>query len=66
MRSYIKDNYNMDKIYCSMKDDDLSKILKRTPIRNGSFIDLARFVQLHREKCKNHIIIERFRAPDIQ
>jgi hypothetical protein len=66
VRSLCKENYNMDKLYCSMKDDDLSKILKRSPIRNGSFLDLLRCMQAHREKCKRHIIMERLRAPQVQ
>jgi hypothetical protein len=61
VRTYTQDFYNLSKLYCSMKDDDMSKILKRTPIRNGSFIDLAKFIKLHTEKCKRHIIMERLR-----
>jgi hypothetical protein len=49
------------KLFCSMNDSELTKILKRTPKRQGSFIDLYLYCKMYSEKCKNHLIMERFR-----
>lgn len=66
IRSYFaristKGYYNFEKLFCSMNDSELTKILKRTPKRQGSFIDLYQYYKMHLEKCKRHLIIERFR-----
>ena len=66
IRSYFarissKGYYNFEKLFCSMNDSELTKILKRTPKRQGSFIDLYLYCKMYSEKCRNHLIIERFR-----
>ncbi|TNV83075.1 hypothetical protein FGO68_gene16330 [Halteria grandinella] len=63
-KSLVNSNYNFEKLYTSMKGDDLSIILKRTPQRNGSFIDFYNFLHLHLKKCKDHIRITRMKLTD--
>jgi hypothetical protein len=62
VRAQIKDKYNCEKLFTSIKDSELVKILKRTPMRNESFLDLFLFIKCHMEKCKRHSIMEIFRA----
>ncbi|TNV83109.1 hypothetical protein FGO68_gene9939 [Halteria grandinella] len=63
-KSLVTSNYNFDKLYTSMKGNDLSIILKRTPQRNGTFLDFYNFLQLHLKKCKDHIRITRMKLTD--
>lgn len=61
-KAFLINQFNLGKLFTSTKDDALSTVLKRTPLRYGSFLDFYHFIRVHLKRCKAHRVIERLKT----